>query len=968
MWMAEMVLRIKKLEIAVGVLCVLSLSGTMGIVYADGCCPGDLTGDCVVDLADYGVLAEQWLPVDEGAGQPDIVGGAAILSVIGEKLDLVQQLKQASGEVQPPLVAYGPRLVAGEGAWEHSHTVVRVLNRYGIAELQFLAYPSGVTGGVDVQAGEVLASEVGIVTCPLMDRSTREVRIFSEEGLLLSRFEPLSQVNAPFSMAVGDFLSACAGDEIALASRHQGQGNRAILIYSAGGRLLRCIGTPGWGDSVDVLEISTLHGGRVDGLILSYVRSQEYVLLSPETRDSYVYELSGLGANCRLFESAFAGEIFVGGRSEPVFSTLWRVDSSAGVDSVDVGYRENCFWVQPAADHAAWTDSRYIKHGRFRHLRTDQASPRYRDVDFDDDVYEHWAGGAFEDYIAGTQADYDTSQPSMWEPTFTHRHHYGACEPWREEIDSGTGLHKYMMLSRLNNPGSYGEGSTTFSPLTYAFDLPAIDHLYVWPLREYVRHLAVRFRDNPEQLVGIEPNHEFEIYVPQDDSIGDYNPWMVSGFYQYLRSLYDTPSRINSRFGTGFAGVGDFDAPRDLGRGPWDEYRADNPFFMAWVQYNRNVVLRRLVQGFRECLLAGFPPEAIKTHQIPADYAIGHVPPSQRITPIDWIFTAGTGYGGTRYGVWAYSEHNWIQGAFSSGQTMTGIGEYHPISENQAAVTYQARYMFEHGVNFIHCMGFPHGDVLRESYLSLQEADVPREGTTGGLGQVRAVHQPDGRVYNIVCIGTGRGRSGLLKSVKADGSWEGTVYVVPFHSQIEIVPIVEGQTFVLTTADYSTGPIGGLMAGDQVEMCFRARTSEADGKVTLLVLHSGIEMPGQRKVISVGGQWGFYRYVLRNQLPLEDVVILLNSGERDTPTGHGQEIELKEFSVLVHKPQVARIEFGVTAGTRAEGGVRFDVLSRRYVPSGYVIWPYAQADLNYDGAVDWADVALLCGQWLEGGQ
>jgi hypothetical protein len=675
-----------------------------------------------------------------------------------------------------------------------------------------MAYSVSVTGGVNVNTGRLFPPDMSIVASPLMDASVRAIRVFNEQGILLVEFEPSAAVDAPFMVAVGDYLPGETGDEIAIASRNQGEQNRSILIYNGQGQLLSTIPTPcPYAGASDTLALSTAHCQGADSLLLFYRDLKKAVILAPSTSKTKEYYLGGLPDNSTVYESAFANHLFVAGGIESVFSTIQVIDTQENISSIDVGHRENCFWVVPPIGPPSWSDSDYIKNGRFMHLRTDQSSPAYGNPDFNNNDFDYWAGGSFNNYIETTQADYASGLPGMWEPTYTHRHHQFASTPWQNEIDPATGLNKYMMLSRLNNPAIYPGGST-FNCLTYAFDLPAIDHLYTWPQRAYVRALAEKFRGpngSPEQLIGLDACHEWEIYVPQDESIGDYNPKMIAGFYNNLLNLYNTHAKINSRFGTDFVGSSDFDAPRNSGRGSWDNYDTNNSFFNAWVEYNRQVIFRRHAQTFSECLLAGFPPEIIKTHQIPASYAVGTPISSRRITPIDWILAAGTGFGGTRYGVWYTWPLNWIQGSFSCGQTMVGIQEYNSITENQDDATNQMHYMFEHGVNFIHCMSsFPYSDVLQNAYLSLMAGNPPREGTTGGIGQVRTVLQPEGsgnKPYNIVQVGTGAQHSGLLKSVNTDGTWEGTVYVVPFHAHVDVQAITENQSFHLTTADYSTG-------------------------------------------------------------------------------------------------------------------------------------------------------------------
>lgn len=169
-----------------------------------------------------------------------------------------------------------------------------------------------------------------------------------------------------------------------------------------------------------------------------------------------------------------------------------------------------------------------------------------------------------------------------------------------------------------------------------------------------------------------------------------------------------------------------------------------------------------------------------------------------------------------------------------------------------------------------------------------------------------------------------------MKSLKADGSWDGTVYVVPFHSNVQITPIgPEEQSFHLTNADYTTGAITDLRSGDQIEIRFNVRTNDPGSMFTLLVLHDGVELGRFRKVVGVGNNWGSYHFMLQSQLKMDGITVLINSGERNAPTAYTQDIEIERFSVLRHKESITRFDYGINAGTPHQGGVTFDIFAKK---------------------------------------
>ena len=1077
---------------------------------------------------------------------PGLAGAAGErhVAVIDPELDLARMvadnLAEWESHVGPPLVELGPRLVSGQGAHPDNHTLIKIHTEYGIPELQFLAYPSAITGGVRVRTGEVYPPETQIVAAPLASTATREIRIFDAAGLHIGTLAPEAPLEAPFVLAVGNFLPEFDGDEIAVASRYPVGDSAELHFYRGGGSHVGTLSLPGSSVGDGGLALETAPTASRDLLLVTRIDSGQAWLLG--NSDSEVVELptAGLPDGFSAYPSVFLEDLFAASAAEPMLSTLWRMTPEGAVEALDAGWRENRFWIDPHRTHSgdlpvytfsgdsngwnltstsmirgvlqnrlvlqpqdaqpfdpyvygpvenydgdalrefamsvsvsgapegeflcrvfwfgedghnrvpfnlsngdhlirrnlhtdrmdaspehsgpitrirldipdapghsydAYQDLRveidwiaitddpnfepeetedpwgdYVRPGLFRHIRTDTQSPGYRDAsDFDNDDFEYWAGGDYLDFVERSQSDYALALPSVWEPTTSHRHPPARFEAWQEIIDPDTGLPAYAALTRLNNTTGYEEVGNQFAVMSWAPKIPALERVLVWPLRRYLHELADKFRGEelgmPEHFIALEPNHEFEINVRDDSSIGEYNPAMITAFLEHLLRRYDSLGNINSRFGTSFNNAADFDAPRNQGRGAWDSYGTDNDFFLAWVDHARRVINYRIAQGHREALLAGFPPEFIKTHQIPANYAVRAAEQNGRITPVDWALSAGTSYGGTRYGVWYNRENNWIQGAFTSGHTNIVIGEYHPLTTNFNNARNQIEYLYNHGVQFIHHMTW-YGDHsndptsltwdnrAREAFQDFAAIDTPRPGTTGGVGEVRPVHTPEGRAYNIVHLGHGPEHNGLLKSVHADGSWEGSVYVTPFHAQVVVEPLAEDAERSLGAQEASFGPVQGLMNGDQLEVQFFARSDDTDARLTVAVLHAGMELTGQQHSFHIDSAWRHYRHVLRVQHPMEGVTLVLNSGERGGASQNSQGIALQDFGVYAQRQQVTRYEYGINQGTPHRGGVSFDVLSVDYKALETQDNPFPDmptptqhsADLDEDGRISLSEL------------
>jgi hypothetical protein len=859
---------------------------------------------------------------------------ATVVLAMDRDLDLSAQLGDLSGEVKPP-VPPAPELVVGEGEDPGNHTLVKVLDGYGIARVQFLAYGPEVMGGVQVEGGDSRSLGPCIVTAPLSSTQVRQVRVFDRQGGLLGEFEPGARLQPPYLIAMGDFLRNHPGDEVAITSRYGLTGMPCeVLLYDTDGSLLSTYRVRGEVPA-GPRAMSAARDALGARLVLTLPQQKRAAILDPSaafdpaTNEGRWRDLPPLPEGGAAYLSATATDTFLVAGPEKELSTLWSVAPDGRVEQLNVGRRENLFYLEGyVADDPAVGEGQYVKRGRFRHIRTDLSAPAASDPALCERDPEAVGGPDFLQRHLGVLDGYDKELPSTWEPCFTHRMMKGSFKAWHDVIDPETKLPRYLMLTRKDNPVDYGEFDTSgFNASTYAFGIPGLENLYVRPLRTFLHNLAPRFRSNPEHFVQVEPNHEHEIAVERDGTVGDYNPRMIEGFYQYLRSLYGGDgASLNGEFGTPFAEY--FDAPRQFGRGAWDETSGDNPFFRQWVDYNRYVVTRRVAQTFREALLAGFPPESIACHQIPDLYAIGDTKAFSkvvsRITPVDYMLNAGVGYGFTRYGVWYKKDHDALQDAHRSGFDMISIGEYQALHPDADVAYQQLRFIFENGGYGVHCMNWPAGYdkgynlAMTAAAKRLVEKEAPRPGMTGGVGQVRSVGTGD-QAFHIACLGTGPEHTGLLKSLRKDGSWEGSVYVVPFHAHVEVerLPVTAQQVSV--GQPVTIGPLEGLDSGSQVEVSFWAQ-APAETKLGFRVERDGRPLPGMADAVTVGTQWRFCRFVLRVQLPVDKTGLVLTTDEA--------QVSLRDFTVTRQTERTPKLTTGKLDGQAHRGSVTFDVLSQ----------------------------------------
>lgn len=847
-------------------------------------------------------------------------GGTTAVAVVGRELDLVTLVDEARVEVPPP-VELGPAIVAGQGDSPANQTVVRVFNRYGLAEVQFLAYPPEVAGGVQVEVAVGAGPDAFIVAAPISDTSVHALRVFSRHGSLVREI-PIERIMPPFRIATGHFTHDQA-EQILVVPRDGSDSGVPFEVYSLGGERVAEGQLAIEGPSGRVVATAAPGPEGTDEAVFTLPeRNAAYrvgVLSGDAVPVSTVVDRDSLG----LFATA-DGRSLAMTHMDSVMSTVTRVTNGI-VQAIDVGTRENLFWYTPSGPYAEAGQGRYTRHAGFQHLRLDFASPVVDDPDFGRTDADYWAGEAMAPTIDKMLTAYDDPSPTCWEPCFTHRWFYGRARRWAEAVDPETGLPAYVLVDRENRTGTYGEFGMTNAFVTgsYAPGVVPIECLYTYPQRAFLRELAKRFRSDPERLVAVEPNHEMEINAESPDTHGDYNPNMIRAFYRYLVSLYGGLATINQVFGTEFTDAA-FDAPRNLGRGAWDRYSSSNPYYMAWMRFMDYVIYRVVAGTYREALLAGLPPEAIKCHQIPDLYAISSLTafsePAQRVTPIDWMLNAGVGYGFTRYGVWYADEHNVVQGAHSSGFDSVLVGEYQSLTPDVGQALEQLRYMRDHGVQFIHCMVWPEGHdqgfnaALTEALRALVKEDACRPCATGGTGQVR----PVAGQYDIVSLGTGESHTGLIKSIREDGSWEGSVYLVPFHAHVAIEPLARGEAGVFSSDPLPLGPLMQIASGNLVEVSCMARANAPGRALELRLYHHGIELPQHRLLVPVSEEWCHVRILVRFQVEMDDVRLEVSSDQ-------GAEVEFSDLLATRQREMTTRLEHGILAGERHRGGVTFDV-------------------------------------------
>ena len=847
-------------------------------------------------------------------------------------------------------LAVGPALVAGEGKHADNYTTVRIYNNQQVCITQFLAFDPSVMGGVQVAAAQV-GEEVLIATAPFAahDGSEGDVRVYDAFGLIRMTINVRDVIPGPHTIVTGHFAEGVADEVLLVASQttnDKGELRYAIISLSDGTVIsehtLDCsFALTGEKAGVPV-ALSIRNSGAADTVIL-YFHSIQAVYEGNAQKAEFRNAGIQLPADATgVSASNVAGQKYIvalpAREGQEVLSYLTVYDENASAIEQDVGFKENRFYSAYYTD--GYNDDKYVSQGTFCHIRTDLSNntlgqlngcKTHADVDkvFDTSLYADYTFSDIKQYVTRLETEY-----LFLEPCFTHRwNKIPATGKLASYVDPITDLQKYVSVGKAGEYMDYNEIGSSFYVGTYADGILDLAKLRLYPLRTFLQGTATAFRGegaNPEHLVGVSPVHEHEIDVA--GSVGDYNPYMIEGFRGYMLDRYQTVENINRIFGTSFADRAAIDPPRKQDRGDWDKY--EGAYFEEWAMYNRYIVSKRIMEAYREALLAGYPPESISAHQIPEGEAVAGFlgEANTRLTPIDVVLTCGTAYGGTRYGNLT-RQSNIVVNAHKMGHSNISLGEYSSLYENGTDAYNQLKNLWRNGLRMVHYITF--NDAQKEAELQavsqLFMDNEPRPGYTGGTTGSLTVTQ-SGKTYNIVQIGDGSG-TGLLKSITSEGKWEGTVYLVPFHTKVVSTAIEALNNPVAGTQNqFATGDLSTIKNSDQAEITFVAgKKGSARAWVEISVYHKDCLLEESTTIYELTGAMTTYRYVLANQLYESGLEVRITF---HTEAGDGS-MDSIVLSNLYGTLQYEQAAFTYYDGADAykknqahKGGVTFDLLDR----------------------------------------
>ncbi len=845
-------------------------------------------------------------------------------------------------------VDLGPALVAGEGKHEDNFTTVRIFNNQQTVITQFLAFGPSVKGGVQVAAAAV-GEETLIATAAFADHNgeSGDIRVFDAFGLLRMTVKLRDEFAGPYTVATGRFLADRADEVLLIAAASTNADGKLpyiLLSLSDGAVLAR----HEWSADLPAdapVALSVRHADVGEDSLVAYVHATQSVYEGSAascalTRAEITLPADAVGVS----PSNAEGErytVSLPAREDTPDQSFLGVVSGDSTSELDVGFRENRFY--SALYTSGFNDDKYVSRGDFCHVRTDLYSNAILRIPSGngDAVGNYFAGLSYRDFSCWDIQGYVDRMATDYlflEPCFSHRWlKTDYTNNLAAAVDPATGERIYVSMGRDGQYHEYHEVGVNYHIGTYADGILDLAKLRLFPLRSFLQGTVVAFRGEngtPEHLVGVSPVHEQEIHVP--GSAGDYNTAMIEGFRLHMLDRYGSVEVINSTFGTAFASGTEIDPPRGLDRGSWDKY--EGAYYIEWTLYNRSIVSKRIMEAYREALLAGFPPETISAHQMPENEAVPGTlgVPLDRLTPVDIVLTCGTAYGGTRYGTMFHDSYNLVRFANRMGHNSIVFGEYCARTYEAATAYIQIKDFWGRGVRMVHhvTLGDAGFEAAEASAIRrLESENQPRPGYTGGTYGTLDVRQGDG-TYRIVQIGAGADTKsiGLLKSIDAEGKWEGTVYLVPFHAKMLASELPAIKTPVEGTENrFSTGVLDTIKNADQVEVTLTAASAKPGATLTFAVYHKGNRLEESVTTYTLTETASSYRYVLSNQLYEDglEVVVTVTDAEGNADMSG---ITLADITATL---QTEKTDFYFYSGTNAirncgahVGGVTFDVLDR----------------------------------------
>ncbi|MBQ8165279.1 MAG: hypothetical protein IJZ94_05645 [Clostridia bacterium] len=810
---------------------------------------------------------------------------------------------------------YSPSMVIGEGEASGNSTIVRVYNEQQVCTAQFPAFPSTVSGGVAVAAcqtqidGEsvtLIATSAYGVYCD----DARCVRVYDTSGMLYMKIVPEFYEDAPFAIATGHFV---AGDT-----------NEYLLIAS-----------------------SVITDGKIDAAL--------YSLSDGSVKGEYVYKLGDENNGKKIYfsvrnktdgnDSIIA---FAKGEEDKAYQYLGIDEDDIDVETIDTTELYAVFEGVPSGD--LQKVDIVLPYG---------AAGVYSSVNSDEKYIVTAENELFDNYVSYVfvYGHGDREGTLLYVDYEENRFYWNADKSvlelgtFSDEKDSYIRYADEFTVDVSENP--YETIKNIEKTAEFAYWKVKLSEYGLSPARSLYDALVKEYRENPSSVVSIELFSISDILT--DISLDDKDEDARKAFADYLMNLYISVENINEKFGTAFTCEEDINIPLkpepevedDLS----EEYTSEEDvseesisdediskeelYYDEWFKFCRYRVSMRITSLYSQAVSSGLSPEILTCNAELADY-----PPNVNfaedynientayineysLVSESGLYNIGASLGISRMGIWYENPRRASAFAFSAGFKNITLSSYSGETDSYSQSFYQMLYLFRNGCKYIGIKSSEndYGAAELNGLDLLKSRNESRTGYAHGTRGSLAIDY-NGKKYNLVTIGYNT--NGLLKSINSDGTREGSVYVVPFHSRVETIG-----------ADIHNNPRRGLnfaefkdlAGGSQIEVRFTASCQNSKNSyVKINVYHEGFLLEDACVSYKLDSVDRYYRYVFINNLEIGDIKVEIEFVCEDY-----SDYNLNDIDMIFQRENTVYPLAGDFNGSTAYGSVTVDVLNREAV-------------------------------------
>ncbi|MBE7065870.1 MAG: hypothetical protein E7384_08690 [Ruminococcaceae bacterium] len=783
---------------------------------------------------------------------------------------------------------YSPAIVVGEGKYADNGTVVRIYNEKQVCTAQFSAFPSSVKGGVLVAAGRTVidgknVTLIATAAYGAFNDDARCVRVYDSHGMLYMKIIPEFYAKAPFTIATGHFIKGDSSEYLLVSESVIKDGKIQAVIYSLSDGSVKGEYVYDLGKENDEKNVSVSVRNKADG--------NDKIILFAESPKPYKNKYFNI-------EEEVAPE-------EKDTSDMYAVfegDATGLLEKVDMVLPYGATGVYSSSEFG----EKYIVTANNEFFENDvsyvyvygygEKNGTLRYVDYEEKRF----------YWNADKSVNDVEALSLIESSFVS---------YADELEMANSEDVTKLIKKAERAAEFAYWKVKLAG--YGIE----------PAKAVYDALTAEYRRSPSSVVSMEIFSTTDVL--SGVTLSDSGEEIRAAFAEYLLNLYGNIDNINKKFGASFSSIKDINIPKT------DEASFDlknDDYYRDWYRFTRYRVGKRITALYGAAISSGLPPalvtcDAELSDYLPeesdaADYNIEnkYYIDGLSIIPESVMYNVGASLGLSRVGVWYTNPRHAVSLAFSAGFKDITLSSYSSGTDSYEKSFYQLLYMYRNGCKYVGIESANPDYAVAElnAIELLLQRDTSRNSYATGTAGVRAVMY-NGKKYNIVTLGSSS--NGLLKSVDKEGKREGSVYSVPFHSDIqsEGAKVHNNPRKGLNTATFHD-----LAPGSSIEVRFVATGGKTENSyVKVNVYHDGFLLEDACISYKLDDSDKYYRYVFKNDLELGSVKIEIECVCEDYT-----EFKLNDVDVILQRENNIYPAADDYKGSSSAGGITMDILDR----------------------------------------